>query len=523
MSNKRNKFNNVNPIIKADYPDPDVIRVGDVYYMISTTMHFMPGGVIMRSYDLVNWEIASYIFDTLDDTPQERLERDFCNYAGGMWAGSLRYYEGMFYAAFVSHYSQTTYLFTAKDITGPWKKGTIEGYYHDLSLLFDDDGRKYLVYGNTQIRLVELNDDLSAPKKDGINEIILTDNTGAGLGYEGSHFYHINGKYYLFLIHWPKTAPARRTEACFVSDQITGPYVGGDVFNDDRDYFNMGVAQGGIVDTPNGHWYSIMFQDSGSVGRMPVLVPIQFDKEGFPVFGVNGKVPENFNVQTSRPYYRYEPIYTSDDFVPNEDNPKELKLQWQWNHACNDECWKLLPEGGLCIRTGKISSNLTQAQNCLTQRMMFPKCEAEVTVDASGLKDGDIAGICALIGSYAYLGITKETGAYYLVKVTHESNERGGIGIGGGDVLPGTISEKIRLKDDKVTLCLKANFENMADKVDFFYLGDGKFMKVGEAHKLEYRLDHFTGARFGLFIYSTKMSKGEAVFTDFVYRYESEE
>ena len=524
MSERGNKYeNNINPIIKADYPDPDVIRVGDVYYMISTTMHFMPGGVILRSYDLAHWEIASYLFDTLDDTPQERLERDFCNYAGGMWAGSLRYCDGVFYASFVSHFTKTTYLFTSKDINGPWKKGTIEGYYHDLSLLFDDDGRKYLVYGNREIRLVELNDDLSAPKENGINQVIVTDNTDAGLGYEGSHFYHINGKYYLFLIHWPKAAPGRRTEACFMSDSVTGPYTGGDVFNDDRGYFNMGVAQGGIVDTPTGHWYSIMFQDSGAVGRMPVLVPITFGNDGFPIFGTDGCVPKTVNILTSRPYYRYEPLYTSDDFVPEEENSRKLKIQWQWNHACNNDFWELLPEGGLSVKTGKISANLTQAQNCLTQRMMFPKCEAEVTIDASDLKDGDVAGLCALIGSYAFLGITKETGAYYLIKVVHEPINNYQVGIGGGDFLPGTVVEKIRLKDSVITFCLKANFAGMIDKVDFFYLKDERFVKVGEPHKLEFRLDHFTGARFGLFVYSTKMSKGRAVFRNFVYRYESED
>lgn len=509
---------NINPITKTDYPDPDVIRVGDTYYMISTTMHFMPGGVILRSYDLVNWEIANYIFDRLDDSDEERLERELSSYGGGMWAGSLRYHDGKFYAAFVSHFSERTYLFTAKDVCDKWEKSTIEGYYHDCSLLFDDDDRVYIVYGNREIRLVELKKDLSGPKEGGINRVLLTDNNDVILGYEGSHLYKINGKYYLFMIHWPKKAPTRRTEACFVADSLEGDFAGCDVFDDDRDYCNAGVAQGGIVDTPDGRWYSIMFQDSGAVGRMPVLVPIHWEND-FPVFGEDGKVPKSFEVVSNRPYYEYEPLFTSDDFkyVTDEKGHAKLKLQWQWNHIPKDELWNINPKGGLNIKTGKLCTNMTHANNCLTQRMAYPKCEGEVTIDASKLKDGDVAGLCALQGCYGYVGITKETGNYYLVVVTKELEPS--FKIGASDYLPGKIIEKIKLKESTVTVGLKAVFENRKDTLDFYYVSDGKQVKVGDTHKLQFRLDHFTGARFGLFVFATKEIAGEATFTDFEYRY----
>ena len=105
----------INPLTKMDYPDPDVIRVEDTYYMVSTTMHFMPGGALLRSYDLRNWEIAGYIYDKLDDSPAERMEQERTEYAGGMWAASIRYHEGVFYVVFVSHSAQKTYLFKATD------------------------------------------------------------------------------------------------------------------------------------------------------------------------------------------------------------------------------------------------------------------------------------------------------------------------------------------------------------------------------------------------------------------------
>ena len=156
----------INPILRMDYPDPDVIRVGDVYYMVSTTMYFFPGGVILRSYDLVHWEIVTYLFDKLDDTPGERLEKEMVDYAGGMWAPCLRYHNGSFYVMFASHTDGgRTYLFSASKIEGPWERRVYNKYYHDCSLLFDDDGRVYMTYGNSDIHLLELSPDLSGPKE----------------------------------------------------------------------------------------------------------------------------------------------------------------------------------------------------------------------------------------------------------------------------------------------------------------------------------------------------------------------
>ena len=187
-----------NPIIKSDYPDPDVIRVDDTYYMLSTTMHFFPGGALLKSYDLIHWEPIGHVFDELDNTQGERLEHEFTNYGRGMWAPCLRYHNNTFYAVFVSHGTKKTYLFKASDIKGPWKKSEIKGYYHDCSLLFDDDGRNYIVFGNREIHLVELDKDLKGPLEGGLNRIIAVDPV-EGLGYEGAHIYKIGKYYYLFL------------------------------------------------------------------------------------------------------------------------------------------------------------------------------------------------------------------------------------------------------------------------------------------------------------------------------------
>ena len=501
----------VNPITKTDYPDPDVIRVDDIYYMVSTTMYFFPGCAILRSYDLIHWEVASYVYESLDDTPGERLEHESVDYGQGMWAATLRYHNGKFYVAFPSFATKTTYLFTAEDVCGEWTKSTIEGYYHDLSLLFDDDGRVFITYGNMEIHLLELDENLKGPKPGGVNKAIIKDDPSkVGLGYEGSHFYKINGRYYVFLIDWPKESGIR-TQNCFVSDTVDGEYTGGPVFSCTRGFRNAGVAQGGIVDTPNGKWYSIMFQDSGAVGRIPVIVPVRFEK-GFPVFGINGKVPEKIEITSSRPYYRYEPLYTSDNLKG------KLGLQWQWNHVCDSSLVTIDEENGLSIKTDKLCVNVTHAKNTLTQRMMWPRCEAEVTVDGSLLNEGDVAGICALQSHYGLVGITKIGGCYYLVNIVRDNLENC-FKIGASDFMPGTLADQVRLKGPKVTLCLKAVFEENVDKSAFFYLNEGKFVKIGTPHDLRFTLDHFTGARFGLFVYSTKEIGGVASFTDFVYRY----
>lgn len=504
----------INPITRTDYPDPDVIRVGDTYYMISTTMYFMPGGVILRSFDLVNWEIASYIFDELDGTDSEKLI-GASNYGKGMWAATLHYHDGKFYVAFVSHGRKDTHLFIADDINGPWEHRLINEYFHDCSLLFDDDGRVFIVSGNTDIRLTELTSDLSSIKDGGIDKVIISDDkTQVRLGYEGSHLYKINGKYIITLIHWPNYN-GRRTEAVFMSDKIDGPYIGKDVMSDDMNYYDMGVAQGGLVDTPDGDWYAILFQDSGAVGRVPVLMPITWDDEGWPVFGVDGLIPADFKVKSTRPDYKYQPLFISDDFTSNKINP-----QWQWNHAPDNNLWTIT-SGQLQITTNKTSVNPVWARNTLTQRMCIPGCSGSVTIDASKLNDGDYIGLIALEGCYGFIGLMKEDGKYYLVKLVR-TNIAKPFEIGFTDTEPGELVFKEEISTSKIDVKLSADFRNMSDTLRFFYKDtmSNNWTEVGDSHKLKFGLDYFTGARFGLTVFSTKVAGGTGVFEQFVYECE---
>ena len=486
-----------NPLTGMDYPDPDVIRVGDTYYMISTTMHFFPGGVILKSHDLIRWEICSYLYEALEHTPGEVLDGEQTVYGHGMWAASLRYHNGKFHAVFIAHEWPKTFLFTAEKIEGPWEKRYIEGIYHDASLFFDDDGRAYIVSGNRDIRLTELRGDLSGPKEGGLDRIIVRDAPGDFLGYEGSHLYKINGKYVLFLIH-SRQREWFRTEACFVTKDLADVWAGGDVLSSDLDNQHSGAAQGGIVDTPDGRWFAVLFQDRGAIGRIPVLVPVTWNRFGYPVFGEPAVSVSN---ECTRPGWVPEPLFADDDFTL----PK-LKNVWQFNHEPREGCWET-GNGAYVIRTDKLSHTLEFARNTLTQRTILPGCEAEVTVRTDEIRPGDVAGLCLLIGSYALLGIIREADGYALVMKARKPGEK-------------EETEYARLPWDNAEARLKAvvRFAGPSGSVRFYVLKGREWEPVGPEHPMAFALDHFTGCRFGLFLYATGETGGSAAFSRFTYR-----
>jgi len=492
-------------IIPADFPDPDIIRVDDTYYMVSTTMHFMPGCVILRSHNLVDWEHAAYVYDELEATEKETLNDNKGTYGKGMWAACIRHHKGKFYISFVANDTGKTYLFTSEKIEGPWQRSEIKGFYHDMSLLFDDDGRVYCVSGNMNITLTEMEPDLSGPKAGGINKIIIRDNPeNVILGYEGSHIYKINGKYYIFFIHMPKGK--MRTEACYVSDKIDGPYTGKDVLCSDLAGWNSGTAQGGIVQTPDGNWYSIVFQDHGALGRIPVLVPVKF-VDDFPVFGAAGFAPKEVNVSDLRPDYQYKPLYNN-----NFTNPA-----WQWNHIPNKALVKLEADT-FTVKTDKTCKNVVQAANTLTQRTFTEHCAGSVEIDASMLNESDIAGLCALEGEYGFIGITKQDGKYKLITAEHKiPYTPWSMGVF-DDEEPVITSEK-ELSSPKLKLRATFNLEHAKEQVQFAYCDiqdkNNDFEAFGAPVKLRYTLDQFVGVRFALFCYSTGKTGGQATFKEF--------
>lgn len=509
-----------NPIIPLDYPDPDVIRVGEKYYMVSTTMYFMPGCEILESTDLLHWTHAAYVYDILEDTDKQALRNDENAYGKGMWAASIRYHKGMFYICFVANDTGKTYLYTSREINGTWKKSYIEGFYHDASLLFDDDDKVYIAYGNTNIYLTELKADLSGPKEGGYHKCIVEEKGEYCLGYEGSHLYKINDTYYIFFIHAPAKDVFFRTQACFMTKSLDQPFVGGDVFIEDLGFRSAGVAQGGIVDTPDGKWYGMLFQDRGAAGRFPVLVPVTWDGDK-PVFGNHGKMDKEWNSQDAIDNAAL--LVASDDFKNTYQTTKDkkgygsfgMKSVWQFNHIPEENGFEVILDKGIFrIKNQHIASDLLNAHNTLTQRMVFPKTKVSVLLDASHLKDGDVAGLCALQSMYGVIGVKKEDGKLYLFM--QERTKK-------GDQFIVENVEQILLEQEQVRLSLIAEFED-SDYVSFYYeeANSQAMIKadkmLGKKHELFFTLDHFAGCRIGLFSYSTKTTGGYADFKDFIYQ-----
>lgn len=497
-----------NPITCGDFPDPDVIRVGDTYYMCSTTMYFMPGGAMLRSYDLINWELCSHIYDTLEDTPRQNLDGTDNAYANGMWAPCLRYHNGIYHVFFIANDTRKTYHFTAESPEGPWKKDYVEGFYHDCSVLFDDDGRVYIIYGNRELHITELKADLSGPVP-GTDRVVIKDEPGPFLGYEGAHLYKINGKYYVFLIHSARDEWIR-VEACFMADSIYGPWTGGDVIRY-RLPDTTGVAQGGIVDTPDGRWYGVIFGDRGAVGRIPNLVPMTFDKTGFPVFETPS---EEIESSSTRPGYSYSPLFKSDSFDSSSDESGRLSLDpvWEFNHNPKLKYVKV-SDGRLILTTEKLSPTVEYARNTLTQRTKYPNTCCTATVDGSMLNNGDIAGICMLQCKYGLIGIAKECDRLYIVMRAQTERHTGSP----HSVMMDKEYARVPLNGSSAVLRAVGSFSLGSSREEFYYLDGGEFKPLGIAVEPEFDLRHFVGVRVGLFNYSRNQTGGSAAFSNFIY------
>lgn len=500
-----NKTTITNPIIWADVPDVDTIRVGNVYYMISTSMHSMPGCPIMQSEDLMHWEIVGYVFDTLEDNEAHRLEGGENIYGQGSWAPSLRYHHDKFYVCFSSNDTRRFYVYQTDDIVkGPWQRTIIEGLRHDPALLFDEE-RVFVIYGNGSIYITELTADCSALRTDGIHQLLFeSEREGIMLRCEGCHVYRINGYYYLFFIEWPVTGNGhgRRRQICYRSRELLGPYERKIVLDDDLGYHNKGIAQGGIFNTPDGQWYAMLFQDHDAVGRIPYLIPVTW-VEDWPVFGVDGKAPEQFEVNL--PPAAPKPLVISDDF---DYESNRLALNWQWNHNPDNSLWSVTARPGyLRLTTGTLSTGVLQARNTLTQRTEGPSCTGITLLDTSGMKPGDHAGLIALQSHFGTVGVkVTENGDQFITMCIKGEN-------GSEQVI-----ESVKCEKKEVYLKIHFVFENSMDMASFSYSFDGMNWKpIGMTLLMQYTLDHFMGYRVGLYYYATSQIGGHVDFDYFNY------
>lgn len=508
--------NYTNPVIFADVPDIDIIRVDDAFYMVSTTMHLSPGCPVMRSYDLVNWEIVNYVFDTLEDMDNLALRNGENNYGKGQWATTLRYNDGVYYAGFTSFSTGRTYIYHTDDIeNGKWDRFVYDECFHDMSLLFDDDGRVYLVYGGGQIWCVELEKDLSAVKPGTKRKLIEDAGLVKGCLAEGSHVYKMNGYYYIFIITWPPHD--RRTQLCYRSETLDGEWEMKVIIDDNIGFRNDGVAQGGIVDDKDGNWYCFVFQDHGAVGRAPVLSTMTWE-DGWPVVGVDGKVPrtakipvaghekkgivtsdEFINSQIVRPYHNFAD--TPEEAGENDYNGSNLALEWQWNHNPDNRFWSLTErEGYLRLRTVNVCDTVANARNTISQRTFGPECGGYIKLDVSEMKDGDTAGLAAFAEKYGYVAVKIEDGKKYIVTVRYNDKD---------DVEQEFETERVEITENEVYLRVDCDYKNATDKAYFYYSLDGEnWTKIGNTLKMNYYGLHFMGYRYAIFNFPTKQSGG---------------
>ncbi|SEU20617.1 glycoside hydrolase 43 family protein [Paenibacillus sp. NFR01] len=492
-----------NPVLWADVPDPSVIRVGDDYYMTSTSMHSMPGCPVMKSKNLMNWELIGYLYDSFEDHPAHRLADGKGIYGSGSWATSLRYHEGVFYACFSSNDMQQFYVYRTRDIEkGPWERSVLPGLHHDPSLLFDE-GRVFVIHGNGYIRITELTPDARAHQPGGIDNLLFeTESENIGLRCEGCHAYRLNGYYYLFFIEWPTDGNRRRRQVVYRSRELLGPYERRIVLDDDMGYGNNGVAQGGIVDTPAGEWAAVLFQDHGAVGRIPCVVPVRWEGD-WPVFGEEGKVPVQFEI--ALPADEAKPLVISDGFDDAGNGPA---LNWQWNHVPDPEHWSLTERPGwLRLRTGHPAASVEYARNTLTQRTEGPRCSASVLLETGGMQPGGRAGLVALQHQFGTVGI-------WMDDAGNRRIVRGGNGELGREV----AEESVSCDAEQICLKIAFDFTENADTAEFFYsLGGDNWIPIGKPLQMKYTLDHFMGYRIGLYHYATVQGGGYADFDDFRY------
>ena len=488
-----------NPMMWADVPDPDVIRVGDDYWLVSTTMHLMPGAPVMHSKDLVNWKTVSYVFPSLHDTPKYDMKEGTV-YGRGQWATSLRYYNGLYYLYFSPNDEPFRgYVYTTKDPREGWTLHSRIPHFHDASLFFDDDGRVYMFSGTGSLK--ELLPDLSGVKPDGVNiHVFERDASETGL-LEGSRVIKHNGKYYLLMISWPKDKPRR--QVCYRADKIEGPYEKRVILESEFGGFSY-AGQGTIVDDGKGNWYGVIFQDRGGVGRVLTLMPCTW-QDGWPMLGdVDGKIP----ARMGKPMAGYSggQIVSSDEF-----DSDKMGIDWQWNHNPIDEAWSLTERPGwLRLKTSRVADNLYVAPNSLTQRMEGPKCSGVVKMDVTKMKDGDVAGFSAFNGDAGVVQVKKQGKKLILTAESQSCKMTDKEKIITDVMITEAYRQELAKGTKVVYFKIEADFRPGKDLATLYYSIDGEsWTKVLGDYKMIFDYTRFfMGSKFAIFNYATKKKGG---------------
>jgi len=526
-----------NPILFADYPDSEVIRVGDDFYYQSSSFHLVPGNPIMHSKDLVNWEPAGFSIPDYKILKDARYDLDGQHgdaYGIGSWAPSLRYHNGMFYSVCYvwdnrpenkTGVDGVFLVSRAKDIKGPWKMNAIHARMYDPGLFFDDDGRVYVFHGQNELKVTELDA--------GLTKVVTPEKTVVrGSICEGSHVYKVDGKYYIY-------NPGGGKQHCFRSDNIYGPYEHKVVCDSQLTYEGSGLHQGGLVQLENGDWWAIIFQDHGKLGRIPFLLPVEW-QDGWPETkpvltykkpAVSGASPRAIDDPAARGISMDRPgraaavrknrengpdKWRSDTF----DNADGIGLQWQWSHHPAADGWSLTEcPGRLRLKPVRTSDAIRETQNVLVQQIFGPDDSAQVVLDYSGLKDGDAAGLGLFSKHCTFIAAVRENGRTRLA-VMRQMNRDGKYTT---EELASVDLDNLGPDDSTNTLkkgqiLIRADIPFLQYAVQYSYsVDEGKtFRDLGELLGMpcEFFSD-WLAIRYCLFCYARQEPGGHADFDDF--------
>ena len=486
--------NFTNPAVWQDFADVDIIRVGDVYYMSASTMHYSPGAPVLRSWDLVNWEFAGHSVPRLEFGTKYDLSASEQAYVDGIWASTLNYRPSnrTFYWAGCIDFAQT-HIYTATAVDGAWSRlATIPNCYYDAGMLIDDNDTMYVAYGNGTISVAQLSADGRSQVR--AQQVYQTPSSIGTL--EGARFYKRNGAYYIWL-----TRPANGQYVLKSTNGPFGPYEQRQVLlNLPGPISGGGVPhQGGLVQTQTGAWYYMAFTDAYPGGRMPTLAPITWTSDGWPqVQTVNGAWGASYpNPLPTRPV---KPLTGTDTF-----SGTTLGVQYEWNHNPDNSRWSV--NNGLRMQTATVTNDLYRARNTLTHRIQGPTSTGTIELDYSTMRDGDRAGLAMLRDSSAWIGVRRDNGATRVVMTN-------GLTMGSNWNTTSTGTEIASAAVSGGRIWLRANADirpGSGRQARFSYSTDGvNFVSLGNALTLNNAWQFFMGYRFGFFNYATQ-SLGGAV------------
>jgi xylan 1,4-beta-xylosidase len=505
-----------NPLFYDEFADPDIVRVGSDYYLLGSSMHSMPGLAVLHSRDLVNWDFESYAVAKLDLGSAYRLEDGKNIYGEGIWAPSFRYHDGTFYI-FANVNGQTTQMFRSTSPRGPWTQTPMKRSFHDLSVLFDDDGKIYVVWNYADVRIAQLNAGLTDIVP-GSERLLIPKKEGMG---EGHHFYKIHGKYYILSAWYVGVMRLVGARA----DNLNGPWEvnrnisAGEQFGqvpgwhlktfrppltttppynigepDPTGVGRMAIHQGGIVETTTGEWWGMSMGEENALGREVTLSPITWDN-GWPYWGLAGNLGRTPRIwvkpNTGTVEKPHAPYRRSDDF-----NHAQMQHLWQWNHVSVDTKWSLTERPGFLRLHTLAATSLWDARNTLTQRAIGPRSIPTAVMDASGLRPGDVAGLALFVQPDAWIGMEKAELGVTLVQHNGQTMR----------------DERIPLTVERIWL--RADCDYSTQLAQFSYSTDGaSFHSIGEPFRMVFMGFDFQGVRYALFAFHR--NAGEGGFADF--------